>query len=256
MIIKQIENPPSWVRLSALGGGDNPDTIRAADLKLENTLKPQLEEPAVIHPFNTSTVKVRNNGMIDMFVATDQGNRIDPYSKTVNAIADGLKWHLGYFVGWIENDARWYANQLILFKSEQGAINLLAETDIIMTAGRDVTIKCGRHFTVEVEGHTNITSNDGTEINSTVIEVNSDENTSINAKEDIKITSNTEVNVNASDNIEISSNTIALDGGGGTSGGGGNGTVVSGSAPVTINGTPVARLGDEVYVEIPPCKHD
>jgi hypothetical protein len=46
-------------------------------------------EPGITHPNNSSTIKIRNNGVIDIFVATNQGIRIDPSNSTINIY--GLK---------------------------------------------------------------------------------------------------------------------------------------------------------------------
>lgn len=158
MRIEDIQKPPTWVRASALSGGNQSDPIKAADLKLENAVKPALEEPAVIHPFNTSSVKIRNNGMIDMFVGTDQGIRVDPQSKTINMITNGLKEHLGYFRAWIDADAEWYANSRFYFQSVESSFNVDAKTDINFNCERhkneqvgiNETNKIGNNLSVEI----------------------------------------------------------------------------------------------------------
>lgn len=136
MRIENVKKPPTWVRVQTLSGKNLQTTVKSTDIHLENAKIPAVEEPAVSHPFNTSTIKIRNNGMIDMFVGTDQGTRIDPYTKTINHIANGLKWHLGYFRGWIDVDAEWYANSHFYFKSVESSFNVNVKTDINMNCER------------------------------------------------------------------------------------------------------------------------
>lgn len=45
-------------------------------------------EPALIHPLNSSIVKIRDNGTIDVFVGTDNGIRVDPNEKSVTLLAN------------------------------------------------------------------------------------------------------------------------------------------------------------------------
>lgn len=150
MRIENVKKPPTWVRAAGLSGGSSTDPVKATDLRLQNAIVPAVEEPALTHPFNTSTVKIRNNGMIDCFVGTDQGIRIDPHTKTINEIANGLKWHLGYFRGWIDVDAEWYANSHYLFKSMDSSFNVLVKTDITHTCERDRISKIGRHEEIKI----------------------------------------------------------------------------------------------------------
>lgn len=207
MIIKEFEKPPTWVRMNALSSGDTPDPIKTIELALDNATKPKLEEPAIVHPFNTSIVKVRNNGMIDMFVGTDQGIRIDPYSKTINEIVDGLKWHVGYFKGWIDDDAKWYAKMGFLFESESGSFNVKVKQDISLECEGNLTLRCDGNLNLQCGGDFNL-SGDGAGMN-------------------IK-----------GGNLDFK--------GKGTSTMDGDSIISSASSTVTIDGVGVARLGDRI----------
>lgn len=236
MIIKEVQKPPTWVRTSALGGSNAVDPIKAADLMLENAMRPKLEEPAIVHPFNTSVLKIRNNGMIDMFVGTDQGIRIDPYSKTINEIVDGLKWHVGYFNGWIEKDAKWYANGEVLFKSECSAISLDAKSDVTIVAGKNITIKCEGKLTLSSQQGVNIDTQGDFELNGNAF------------------------NLASNGDVTLGGSTVSIGSGSPNAGkaklkqarGGdcscGTGEISSGSQSVYIDGLPAARLGDEVTI--------
>lgn len=84
---------------------DNDDYGKYIDYKEENALNTLIsetsssayynaEEPGITHPLNSSTIKVRNNGAIDIFVATNQGIRVDPVTKTINFIGNSEKHHV------------------------------------------------------------------------------------------------------------------------------------------------------------------
>lgn len=246
MIIKEVQRPPTWVRMSALGGGEQVDPIKTADLMLENAMRPKLEEPAIVHPFNTSVLKIRNNGMIDMFVGTDQGIRIDPYSKTINEIVDGLKWHVGYFKGWVEQDAKWYANGEILFKSEQSSINLDAKSNIsakagqnvTITAGQDVTISCSGTLTLSAGAGVNINTQGGFNLNGSAFDLASSGPVTMGGST-VSIGSGSKSKAKLAETRDGES-----DGGCSCTGG----VISGGSSSVFIDGLPAARQGDEVTI--------
>ena len=156
MRIDNVKKPPTWVRAAALTGGSGTDPVKAADLRLNNAVSPAVEEPAVTHPFNTSTIKIRNNGMIDCFVGTDQGMRIDPQTKTINMITNGMKEHLGYFRAWIDVDAEWYANSHFLFKSMDSSFNVDAKTDINQKCGKNKNTDVGNNHTEKIANNQSI----------------------------------------------------------------------------------------------------
>ena len=189
MRIDNVKKPPTWVRSAGLSGGSGTDPIKAADLKLENAMRPEVEEPAVMHPFNTSSVKIRNNGMIDAFVATDQGFRIDPSSKTMNIIVNGLKEHLGYFRGWIDVDAEWYANSHFLFKSVDSSFNVDAKTDINQKCGKNKNTEVGLNHKEDIGNNQNITVG-----NNQTIKVGGDLDITVAGKVNIKAGSTVTIN--------------------------------------------------------------
>lgn len=235
MIIKEVKKPPTWVRLAALGGGNEVDPVKTADLMLENAIRPKLEEPAIVHPFNTSVLKIRNNGMIDMFVGTDQGIRIDPYSKTINEIVDGLKWHIGYFNGWVERDAKWYANGEILFKSESSAINLNAKSDVTIVSGKNITIKCDGKLTLSSQDGVNIDTKGAFELNGNAFNLTSKGGVTLGG---------TKVSIGSGLSSTAENRAMTLTEGCTCSGG----EISTGSSSVYIDGLPAARLGDKVTI--------
>jgi len=122
--------PPTWVRLKQLEKKNSPDNdyISIVDEEIDNMTMPYIQEPTLSHPFNSSIVKVRNNGIIDAAVATNQLLRLDPGQKTFNVIFDGMKEHIGYFQAWIEDFAHWKVINEVWFRVEKG--NYLLETKL------------------------------------------------------------------------------------------------------------------------------
>lgn len=52
---------------------------------------PLQAEPALIHPNNTSVVKLRDNGTIDIFVGNDNGIRVDPNERSIQILSNALQ---------------------------------------------------------------------------------------------------------------------------------------------------------------------
>lgn len=102
---------------------------------------PQTFEPALIHPDNHAIVKLRENGMIDIFVEDDIGIRLDPATKTVNIIANGIKLHGGSYYAWVDSSL----------------------TDVL----KNWVLKVGGNVDITVKGNTSITTVGTTMIQST-----------------------------------------------------------------------------------------
>lgn len=169
MRIDDVANPPTWVRMSKLDNDVTIDPITHLEKGLKNTVAPGLEEPALTHPFTSSTVKLRNNGMVDIFVQGDQGIRVDPISRTINMITDGLKEHLNYFRAFIEEDAQWWVKRAIYFKSEESTFSVDSysnmnfkttgpNADINFKTTRDMNISADRNLNVNVKGDIRLTA--------------------------------------------------------------------------------------------------
>lgn len=119
------------------------------------------EEPGITHPANSSTIKVKNNGMIDIFVSTNQGIRIDPSTKTVNFICNSEKHHV--------SDLSVFASNSVNIDS---AKDLNLKSDKISINATSADIKVDDKWTVVVNSDINIKSNS---------------NITLDAKEDINI---------------------------------------------------------------------
>ena len=74
----------------------------------EDLQHPTGAEPALIHPFNNAMVKLRDNGVIDIFADTNVGIRVDPNLQNISVVTDGWRSHLGYLIEWImDNEERY-----------------------------------------------------------------------------------------------------------------------------------------------------
>lgn len=63
-------------------------SVRETEEEISEQKYPGLSEPALVHPHNTSIVKIRDSGIIDVFVATDNGIRINPKSKSIDFFSE------------------------------------------------------------------------------------------------------------------------------------------------------------------------
>lgn len=115
-------------------GDDTEDPIEKIMDKLEESRFFSSEEVGFVHPFTSSVVKLKDNGMIDIFAATNQGIRIDPKTKTVNFFANHEKHHSGQISAWIEHILSIEAKRAMIFKAFQ--ISLESKSlDITMDEG-------------------------------------------------------------------------------------------------------------------------
>jgi len=64
--------------------------------RVNNAPYPSMAEPAVVHPYHNSVIKLRNNGMIDVFVDKDTGIRIDPKTTSINMFAGVAREMFGH----------------------------------------------------------------------------------------------------------------------------------------------------------------
>lgn len=85
-------------------GSDKDDPIAKIVNQINNACYYSDREIGLYHPDNSSIVKIRNNGMIDSFVSTNVGHRIDPLSKTYNIFSNVFKVHTGSMKAWCEYD--------------------------------------------------------------------------------------------------------------------------------------------------------
>lgn len=111
----------------------------------EKAKLPKVAEVALIHPTNSSIVKIRDNGMIDVFVSGNNGIRIDPETKTINLMGNCIKEQGGSKLAWLDSYQAWVKGDWKLEVdgdvsiSSKGTMTLKSETGIVMEApGVDV----------------------------------------------------------------------------------------------------------------------
>lgn len=101
---------------------------------------PKTAEPALVHPFTNSIVKMRDSGTIDIFVGTDNGIRVDPGSRTINKMANHERSMVG---GITRNVGR---NHIT---NAGGNWTISAGGNAVIQAGGNVNVKGGN---INVDG--------------------------------------------------------------------------------------------------------
>lgn len=131
-------------RLNGLVNKVTAEPINRLQTGTDNTRYPDMAEPALIHPYLTQIIKLRNNGAIDMFVSNNQGIRIDPNTQTINLICDGEKEHLGYLRTWIQRDLEEYIGT--------NSLRVVGGTDTHNIKG-NITVYGGSNCNIRIEGN-------------------------------------------------------------------------------------------------------
>lgn len=89
--------------LASLNGKKTENPLMELKKTADNVQHPSGSEPALIHPFTRSSVKIRDNACIDIFCDTNLGIRLDPNLRNISVVTDGMRNHLGYLMEWILN---------------------------------------------------------------------------------------------------------------------------------------------------------
>lgn len=151
----KIDDATNSSRINRLKEAGKTKSVEDVVNKTRNVQYPQVAEPAMQHPLNTSTIKIRDNGMIDFFVDKDHGMRLDPNTYTWNLIINGEKHHADYIRGWVTQTVQWDVGRSWI-------MNL--GTDLIIKAGGNMTFSATGNINFDVGG--NISSNAGNTISS------------------------------------------------------------------------------------------
>lgn len=128
------------------------DRIKTAQARLVGSSSPKLaakaevpypsvNEPALVHPWNNSVVKVRDNGNIDVFAGSDNGIRINPTTKTIDVFAETEKTHVNFIRAYVKRDEtrEIEGNWKILCSTAE----VQAKKDIVLKAGGDIQLEAG-----------------------------------------------------------------------------------------------------------------
>lgn len=112
-------------------GDDTQDPIKMIEDLIDKAPFFTEDEPGLYHPSTSSVIKLRNNGMIDIFVGTNQGIRIDPNTKTLNMFTNNEKHHIGNMNVWANESVSFDVKKQMSITAAQ---LLLKAANIIITA--------------------------------------------------------------------------------------------------------------------------
>ena len=122
--------------------------ISEIDKSMRLAALPDGKEVVLANPLNSSIVKIRNNGMIDIFTATNQGIRIDPAKHTINVLGEHEIHHIDNLTVWASKFIRMNAKRSIYHNSKESIYSdakndwtVKAGENIIMTSGKTVYIQ-------------------------------------------------------------------------------------------------------------------
>src|SRR6185437_8681000 len=113
-------------------------SAKAIEERKEEIPYHSVNEPSIVHPWNQSLIKIRDNGTIDVMSGTDNGVRINPGQRTVDILARTANTHASFIRAFVLRDEiRYVKNDWTLHCNNA---NIKAKSDIRMMAGKDVSI--------------------------------------------------------------------------------------------------------------------
>ncbi len=150
------------------------------------------DETGVYHPVHHQTLKMRSNGMIDLFTHHDTGFRIDPHTQSINAFADHMKYHVSQMTAWVTGDYSVYAEGQYLIKAA-GKILLVSKDQIAFRVGETTKITVSEE-TIRVHGDSTVIFDGNVNaIAKQDVKMNVDKNLQLKARGDISIESGGEL---------------------------------------------------------------
>lgn len=186
-----------------------------ADFVAENSHYPSEDEPMLIHPFNQSVVKIRNNGTIDIFVGDNNGIRIDNKHKSINFIGNSIVERTQYIRSYVAKDLIQKVQGSWVIEAKNANIvtkeyaNIYSEKEVLVQSLKDVSINANNNVYINSAKDIVATSVETAYINGKNIHINSTENTNIIAKKNINIKSEQTANITAVNaNIELSNDGV------------------------------------------------
>lgn len=101
-----------------------------------------VNEPSIIHPWNQSMVKIRDNGTVDIMAGTDNGIRVNPVQKTIDVISRTNNTHASFIRAFVlKDEVRYVKNDWTIYCNNA---NIKAKKDIAMVAGQDISFYAKR----------------------------------------------------------------------------------------------------------------
>ena len=146
-----------------------------------NVHYPSTEEPVLIHPFNQSMVKLRNNGNIDIFVDNNIGIRVDSKYQSINLISDGIYERTQYIRSYVTKDeVRRVKGD---WKIEAGSASITTKGNTTVYSKSDTNIFSLGNTYVQANKETHINANETLNINAKNINITASENLNAYAKQ-------------------------------------------------------------------------
>jgi len=131
--------------------------LQSIEEQLQDVPFPKTQEVALSHPLHKSSVRLHDDGTIDIFVENDCGIKLDPLDESMHFIADRLVHHLNHVLSHINKE----------LKAEiKGKTTVMCHSDIDVRSRKNVKITSDRTVTVSGKVKVNITSDGGVEIRS------------------------------------------------------------------------------------------
>lgn len=141
---------------------------------LENAAYPGYAEPAIVHPYHKSVVKLRDNGMIDIFVDKNTGMRVDPETSSINFFANTGKEMYSYLRTHVSKDQTtdvkrsWTINVGTQFNLKAGEMINLEAPRISVNGTKSINMQAP-NITMSAQSAVNITAQSSIGLNSSNI---------------------------------------------------------------------------------------
>lgn len=131
LLAKRIENP-----------------IQSIEAQLQDVSFPKMQEVALSHPLHKSSVRLNDDGTMDIFVEDDCGIKLDPLYESIHFVADKLVHHLNHVQSHINKELK---------VEIKGKTTVLCHSDIDVKSKRN--IKVSSDGTISVNGKVKIDIN-------------------------------------------------------------------------------------------------
>lgn len=128
------------------------DPVSDLITQMSNISNYNTEEPGITHPLNSSTMKIKNNGAIDVFVSTNQGVRIDPQTKTISIFGIEEKHHVTNLYKFVDENINTESKELNIKNKntsiETDQLNINSNVWNVNSTG-DIKINSSSNITIE-----------------------------------------------------------------------------------------------------------
>lgn len=113
------------------------------------------EEQGVIHPLRKQGLKLRNNGVAELFVSDDTGMRLDPNSQTIHSFANHRKSHLHSSTEWLTGSFKSYIQRNYELKIGGKTLSVHGD-DIEIQGKKDASVTIDKDMNVHIKGNMNV----------------------------------------------------------------------------------------------------